>query len=162
MFPKVAFIFVGILLLVGLSGCIDSDIPSFDNEATFHCDPSEPADLHLVSGSEARYHVYDIGETKTLERITGYVEQTYRNIAGSGSILFFMSNYTTPQYDDIVWIRVWGPYDSRLYFDKDVVGYSNAASYGYKITGRYFIIGALSATQHQMVHSEGTLYFATD
>lgn len=152
--------FIGILLLAGLSGCIDSDIPSFDNEATFHCDPSEPADLHLVSGSEARYHVYDIGETRTLERITGYVEQTCGDITGVSSILFFMSQYTTPQYGDIDWIRVRSIYNRRIYFDKDVVGHPNAASRGYKITGRYFIISASSTTQHQMVHSEGTLYFA--
>jgi len=131
--------------------------PGSDLIKTFSCDPNEDADLHLITGEcmspMDNNHVYYLGGTYILQRIVGEAE-IYSSGAGSGSILFFMSNFENPQFGDMDWIRVHGPYNVRHSFDNNVYPTNQV----YKTKGQYLIIS--SGGSRSMAFSEGTIYLS--
>lgn len=127
---------------------------------TFSCNSQTQAEYHLIYGDcedpESWIHIYDLGETKRLVRITGTVEHKRGGASGRGDIRFYMSNEIPCEHGDIDWIRVDAWYNNRVSFDKYIDPMDPAREY--KVNGRYLMIAA-STTGHQMVFSEGTATF---
>lgn len=156
---RIGIVLVMVALLIAcLSGCIDSDIPA-ENKLTFSCNPSDLSDLHLIDGetcgSELQYQIYDLGETKVLNRIKASVivdtKEGWDNL-DRGPVSFWMTDSTDKNN-----------FGSRLYTTE--LTYGELTDYDLDIsdkaiglrTGRYFVISSFG--QMYVSFGEGSLYF---
>ena len=143
-----------LLLIVSLlfCGCTSIQRPEQQNILTFNCDPSVPADIHLISGQcsdNLSSHMYDFGEEKTVERIKGTI--TFSSTGSSGEIGFFLKIS-----DFLKNHKIWTKYGVPKTFDINVTDEEISIR-----TGRYLTIGS-SFSWLYVSHSEGIIFFADE
>ena len=152
---------MGIAVIVVLVGVIIVAIAFFPSDGlTFNCDPNKSADLHLIDsgtcGSKLQYHIYDLGETKVLNRIEATIIVDTRDGWGGadeGPVSFWMTDSTDKtQFGDRFYTDYYLTYGELTDYNLNVSDKDIALR-----TGRYFVISSFS--QMYVSSSEGSLYF---